>query len=65
MVEFAYNNTKNTSTGHISFEPNCGYHFKVLFKENIDLRSRSYFADKLIEELRELIDVCCQNLLHV
>ena len=26
MVEFAYNNAKNASTGHMSFELNYGYH---------------------------------------
>ena len=26
IVEFAYNNTKNASTGHMAFELNCGYY---------------------------------------
>ena len=26
MVDFAYNNTRNASTGHMLFELNCGYH---------------------------------------
>ena len=26
MAEFAYNNARNASTGHTSFELNCGYH---------------------------------------
>ncbi len=64
MVEFAYNNAKNASTSHIPFELNYGYHPKVFFKEDIDLRSRSRSANKLAEELRELIKVYCQNLLH-
>ena len=64
MVEFAYNNAKNASTGHTYFKLNCGYHPKVSFKENVDLCLRSHFADKLIEELRELMEVCCQNLFH-
>ena len=63
MVEFAYNNVKNASIGHILFELNCGYHPRVSFKEDVDLRSRSRSANKLAEKLRELMEVCCQNLL--
>ncbi len=62
MAEFAYNNAKNASTGHTPFELNCGYHPKVSFKENVDPRSRSRSANELVEELRELMEVCCQNL---
>ncbi len=64
MAEFAYNNAKNASTGHTPFELNCGYHPRVSFEEDVDLRSRSRSANKLAEELRELMEVCCQNLFH-
>ncbi len=64
MVEFAYNNAKNTSTGHTPFKLNCDYHPKVSFEEDVNPRLRSRSANKLAEELRELIEVCCQNLLH-
>ncbi len=64
MAEFAYNNAKNTSTGHTLFKLNCGYHPKVSFEEDIDLRSRSRSANELAKELRELMEVCCQNLFH-
>ncbi len=37
---------------------------RVSFKEDVDLHSRFYSANKLAEELRELIEICCQNLLH-
>ncbi len=63
MVEIAYNNTKNASTGHTSFEFNCSYHPRVSFEEDVDSCSRSHFANKLTKELRELIEICCQNLL--
>ncbi len=36
MVEFAYNNAKNASIGHIPFELNCGYQSKVSFEEDVD-----------------------------
>ncbi len=64
IAEFVYNNAKNTSSGHTPFKLNCGYYSKVSFKEDIDLRLRSCFTNKLVEELRELIEVFYQNLLH-
>ena len=64
MAEFAYNNAKNARTGHTLFKLNCGYYPKISFEEDVDLRSRSCFANKLAEELKELIEVCCQNLLY-
>ena len=64
MAEFLYNNAKNASTSHILFKLNYGYYPKVFFKENIDPRSRSHLVNKLAEELKELIEVCYQNLLH-
>ncbi len=64
MAEFAYNNAKNASTGHTLFELNYGYHLRVSFKENIDPYSRSRSANKLAEELKELMKISCQNFLH-
>ncbi len=64
MAEFAHNNAKNASTGHISFELNCVYHPRVSFKEDVNPHSRSRSANELAEELRKLMEVCCQNLLH-
>ena len=64
MAEFAYNNAKNASTGHIHFELNCGYHLRMLYEEDVDSRSQSKLADKLSAELRELIIVCRKNLYY-
>ena len=64
MAEFAYNNAKNASTGYTSFELNCGYHPRVLYKEDLNPRSQSRIAKKLSFELWELITVCQQNLHH-
>ncbi len=64
MVEFTYNNAKNASTGHTPFELNCGYHPRVSFEEDVNPRSRYLSANELEEEMRELMEVCCQNLLH-
>ncbi len=59
MAEFTYNNTKNASTGHIPFKLNCSYHLRVFFEDDVNSRSRSRSANKLAEELKELIEVCC------
>ena len=64
MAEFAYNNAKNASTGHTPFELNCGYHPRMLYKDNVNLRSKPKSADNLLAELRELMIVCRKNLLH-
>ncbi len=64
MAEFAYNNAKNASTSDTFFELNGSYHLRVSFKEDVDSRLRSRSVNKLAKELRELIEVCCRNLLH-
>ena len=64
MAEFAYNNAKNASTGNTLFELNCGFHPRISFEDDVNPRSKSHSADKLAKELRELIDICQQNLLH-
>ena len=61
IAEFAYNNAKNASTGYTLFELNCGYHLWVSYKEDIDPRSKSKSADKLLAELQELMTICREN----
>ena len=34
MAEFSYNNAKNISTGHTSFELNYRYHPCIFYEEN-------------------------------
>ncbi len=65
MAEFTYNYAKYTNTSYIPFELNSDYHPRVSFKDDVDPRLRSCSANKLTKELRELIEVYCQNLLHV
>ena len=65
MAEFAYNNAKNTSTGHTSFELNYGFHPQTSYEEDVDPRSKSKAVDELATELRELTAVCKENLQHV
>ena len=64
MAEFVYNNLKNVSTDHTSFELNCGYHLCVSFEDECNACSRSSLAKRLAITLRELINVCRQNLFH-
>ena len=64
MAKFAYNNTKNTSTGHTPFELNYGFYPRVFFEDNVEPCSRSCSANELAKELRELINICQQNLFH-
>ena len=65
MAKFAYNNSKNSSTGHTHFELNYSYHPRMSYKEEVDLRSQSRLADELSKELKELMIICHENLYHV
>ena len=51
MAKFAYNNAKNSSTGHTSFKLNYGYHPRDSFKENINPHFQSKSVDELSAEL--------------
>lgn len=55
IAEFTYNNNKNASTGHISFELNCYYYPCVSYKKDINPYSKSKSADKISNEIRELM----------
>ena len=65
MAEFAYNNSKNASMSHTPFMLNCGYHTYVFFKNECDVYSRSFSAERLAIELKKLINVYRQNLLYI
>ncbi len=65
MAEFAYNNVKNASNGHTPFKLNCGYYPRLFFEEDVDPYSKSRSTNKRVGELRELMEVCRQNRLHV
>ena len=53
MVEFAYNNAKNASTGFTSFELNCRYYSWVSYEKDLDPRSKLKTAEELSSELQE------------
>ncbi len=57
MAQFAYNNAKNASISHITFELNYRFHPQVSFKKDINPYLKLCSAKKLAEELRELIEI--------
>lgn len=65
IAEFAYNNSKNTSTGHMSFEFNCGDNPQISYKDNIDFYSKFMSAKKLSIKLKKLMIVCYDNFYHI
>lgn len=58
IAEFAYNISKNINIGQTLFEFNCDYYSRVFFKDKCNLYFRSFSANKLAIELKELINVC-------
>ena len=64
MAEFAYNNTKNASTGHTLFKLNCGYHPCVCFEEDTNPRFQLKTSKELSSKLRELMTIYWEKLYH-
>ena len=62
MAESAYNKAKYASTWYIPFELNYGYHPRVSYEEDVNLRFRSKAADELTKKLRNLMATCRENL---
>ena len=50
--------------GHTPFKLNYSYYPCVSLKNKYDICTKSFFAKKLAIELKELMNVCYQNLLH-
>lgn len=65
IAEFTYNNIKNMSTGHTSFKLDCSYHPHVSFENKINTHLKFSLANILVQELRELMLICKQNLLYI
>lgn len=47
ITEFAYNDTKNISIDHLSFEVNCDYHLCTSYENNVSPYSQSKLAKEL------------------
>ena len=65
ISKFAYKNIKNANISYIPFEFNCRFYPQILFKENVNLHSKSCLANKLADKLKELIEICSQNLFYI
>lgn len=64
MAKFTYNNVKNANTSYILFKLNCSYYPCVFFEDDVDyLCLIIYSANKLADELRNLMTIYQQNLL--
>ena len=59
IIEFAYNNSRNASTGYISFKLNCGYYPQIFFKDKCNTYSKSFSSNKLATKLKKLMNICC------
>ena len=64
IAEFAYNNTKNTSTGYTPFKLNYGYYLCVFFKKDTNPRSQSKTVDRLLAKLQKVITIYQKNLYY-
>ena len=64
MVEFSYNNAKNTSIGYIHFELNGGFQPRVSYKKDIDPGSKLKLADQLCIKLQTIMSMYRENLQH-
>ncbi len=60
----AYAKDHNRCIGFRKSDHNCGYYCQVLFKEDVNFRSRSCSTNKRADKLKELIEICYKNLLH-
>lgn len=64
IAKFVDNNSKNANIGYMFFELYCNYYLCVFFQDEVDLHSKSQSTNKQIKQLRQLISICQQNLLH-
>ena len=61
-AEFAYNNTRHSSTKLTPFEANIGYHPRMSYEDNQDPRSKSKTAEEQAKNLRDLLAELKNNL---
>lgn len=53
-----------SAAGYTFFELNCGYWLLVSYEKDLNPRSRSKAADKLAENVKNLMTACKENLKH-
>ena len=64
MVEFGYNNAKNTSMGYMIFDLNFRYLSYTFYKEDVNSYSKFKAANKLTKKPRNLMAVQRENIQH-
>ena len=55
IIEFIYNNVKNTNINHTFFKLNFKYHLYIFYKKDFNLYSKLKIAKKLFSKLQNLI----------
>lgn len=58
MAEFVYNNVKNASTSYMLFKLNYKYYIRILYKKNLNPRSKFKAVDKIAGKLKNFIETC-------
>lgn len=56
---------KNANISHISFELYCDSYCYILYKNDIDLNSKSKSGDKIVIKLRNFISLCKISLQYI
>ena len=64
IAEFAYNNSRQANTMMNPFEALLGYHLRMSFKDNCDIRSKSRMAYENAAALRDLLKRLKVNLVE-
>lgn len=64
MTEVAYNNTKNASISHKSFELNYVYNSQTSYKQDVNPHSQFKLIEKLANKLKDLITIYSDNSNH-
>lgn len=65
IAYFVYNNAKNANIFYILFKLNYGYYLCICFENKTNSCWKVYLTNKLVEELRDLILICQQNLFNI
>lgn len=58
MAKFAYINTKNANTSHMSFKLNYGYYLGIFLEDKVNHCLRFCSTNKLVKNLRESMTIC-------
>lgn len=61
IVEFIYNNAKNTGIVYRFFKFNCRYNLHILYKENIKPYSQTKLVNNLLIEFYNYLITCQKN----